>query len=40
MSRRVGAIPFIVQDGDAKLRMVTSLTRGRWVFSKGNLREG
>ena len=40
MSHRVGAIPFIVEDGDVKLLMVTSLTRGRWVFPKGTLKKG
>ena len=40
MSHRVGAIPFIVEDGDVKLLMVTSLTRGRWVFPKGMLKKG
>jgi 8-oxo-dGTP pyrophosphatase MutT (NUDIX family) len=40
MSHRVGAIPFIAEDGDVKLLMVTSLTRGRWVFPKGMLKRG
>ena len=40
MSHRVGAIPFIVEDGDVKLLMVTSLTRGRWVFPKGTMKKG
>ena len=40
MSHRVGAIPFIVEDGDVKLLVVTSLTRGRWVFPKGTLKKG
>ena len=40
MSHRVGAIPFIVEDGDVKLLMVTSLTGGRWVFPKGMLKKG
>ena len=40
MSHRVGAIPFIIEDGDVKLLVVTSLTRGRWVFPKGTLKKG
>lgn len=40
MSHRVGVIPFIVEAGDVKLLMVTSLTRGRWVFPKGTLKKG
>ena len=40
MSHRVGVIPFIVEDGDVKLLMVTSLTRGRWVFPRGTLKIG
>ena len=40
MSHRVGVIPFIVEAGDVKLLMVTSLTRGRWVFPKGMLKKG
>ena len=30
----------IIEDGDVKLLMVTSLTRGRWVFPKGTLKKG
>ena len=40
ISHQVGAISFIVEDGDVKLLMVTSLTRGRWVFAKGTLKKG
>lgn len=40
MSFRVGAIPFIVEDGDFKLLMVTSLTPARWVFPKGSPKQG
>ena len=37
---RAGAIPFIVEDGNVKLLMVISLTRGRWLFPKGTLKQG
>ena len=40
MSHRVGAITFIVEEGDLKLLVMTSLTRGRWVFPKGMLKKG
>ena len=40
MPHRVGAVSFIVGDRDVKLLMVTSLTRGRWVFPKGTLKKG
>ena len=40
MPHQAGAIPFIVEDGDVKLLMLTSLTLGRWVFPKGTLKKG
>ena len=34
---RVGAIPFDLTDGVWSVLVVTSQTRGRWIFPKGNL---
>ena len=40
MSHRVVAIPFMFEDGDFNLLLVTSLTRGRWLFPRGTLKIG
>jgi len=39
MPHRVGGIPFIIENGVVKVLLVTSVTRGRWVFPKGLLKK-
>ena len=38
MAHKIGAIPFKITDDGLSILFVTSLTRKRWIFPKGNLK--
>ena len=38
MVNKIGAIPFKITDDGLSILFVTSLTRKRWIFPKGNLK--
>lgn len=38
LKHRVGVIPFRGKGSQSAILLITSLTRGRWIFPKGKLK--